>query len=90
MCDTLFDAADYDDADEMKNRIVDECIARISPSCVEILTMFYYRGMSLDEILAARGEKNSSKDGLKSAKNKCLNTLKTRVKEEYLKCNINI
>ena len=46
--------------------------------------------MSLDEILVARSGTNSSKDGLKSAKNKCLNTLKTKVKEEFLKCNINI
>ena len=90
MCDTLFDVADYDEVDELKDRIVDECIARMSPSCMDILTMFYYRGMSLDEILAARSAQHSSKDGLKSAKNKCLSTLKAKVKEEFLKCNINI
>ena len=75
------------DVDEMKTRIVDECIARMSPSCVDILTMFYYKGMSLDEILVAR-EESSSKDGLKTAKNKCMNTLKTRVKDEFSKNNI--
>ena len=78
-----------DDVDEMKTRIVDECIARMSPSCVEILTMFYYKGMGLDEILAARGE-NTSKDGLKTAKNKCLKTLKEKVSNEFLNCNINV
>ena len=78
-----------DDVDEMKTRIVDECIARMSPSCVEILTMFYYKGMGLDEILAARGE-NTSKDGLKTAKNKCLKTLKEKVTNEFLNCNINV
>ena len=76
-----------DDVDEMKTRIVDECIARMSPSCVDILTMFYYKGMSLDEILVAR-EVGSSKDGLKTAKNKCLNTLKAKVNEEFLRSNI--
>ena len=78
-----------DDVDEMKTRIVDECIARMSPSCVGILTMFYYNGMGLDEILAARGE-NTSKDGLKTAKNKCLKTLKEKVTNEFLNCNINV
>jgi len=78
-----------DNVDEMKTRIVDECIARMSPSCVEILTMFYYKGMGLDEILAARGE-NTSKDGLKTAKNKCLKTLKEKVTNEFLNCNINV
>lgn len=78
-----------DDVDEMKTRIVDECIARMSPSCVEILTMFYYKGMGLDEILAARGE-NTSKDGLKTAKNKCLKNLKEKVTNEFLNCNINV
>ena len=78
-----------DDVDEMKTRIVDECIARMSPSCVEILTMFYYKGMGLDEILAARGE-NTSKDGLKTAKNKCLKNLKEKVAGEFMNCNINV
>ena len=73
-----------DDVEGMKDRIVDECIARMSPSCIDILTMFYYKDMSLDEILAAR-EENTSKDGLKTAKNKCLNTLKAKVNDEFMK-----
>lgn len=80
--------ADGDDADELKNRIVDECLMQMSPSCSEILTLFYHRGKSLDEIMEIRGERNSSKDGLKSAKNKCMNLLRQRVLKEYAKCNI--
>ncbi|MBQ8337469.1 MAG: sigma-70 family RNA polymerase sigma factor [Bacteroidaceae bacterium] len=88
MHDSLFAVdGEYDNADELKNRIVDECIMNMSPSCVEILTMFYYKGMSLDEILVARNE-NTSKDGLKAAKNKCMTTLKKRVLEEYNSCNV--
>lgn len=79
-----------DDVDELKNRIVDECIEGMSPSCVEILTLFYYQGRSLDEIMEIRNESNSSKNGLKTAKNKCMNTLKTRIAEEFKRCNIYI
>lgn len=74
--------------EEQKVRIVDECIQQLSPSCVEILTLFYYKGMSLDEIMEARGECNSSKNGLKTAKNKCLNTLKARVGDEFMRSNL--
>jgi DNA-directed RNA polymerase specialized sigma24 family protein len=92
----LFDSADckaqavsddYDDAEDIKNSIVDECIHEMSPGCVEILTMFYYEGKSLDDIMEARGEKNTSKNGLKTAKNKCMNTLKERVIERYKEYN---
>lgn len=74
--------------EETKHRIVDECIQKISPRCVEILTMFYYEEKSLDEILAARHEKNTSKNGLKTAKNKCMNTLRSLCSEEFKMYNI--
>lgn len=74
---TTFDTAE--DIDEQKDRIIDECIQGMSPTCVEILTLFYYQGKSLDEILEIRKDKNASKNGLKTAKNKCMNTLRERV-----------
>lgn len=74
--------------DEARNRIVDDCIQRISPRCAEILTMFYYEEKTLDEILAARHETNSSKNGLKTAKNKCMNTLRSLCNEEFRRYNI--
>ena len=70
-----------EDPDEVKRRIVDECIQGMSPTCVEILTLFYYQGKSLDEIMVIRGERSNSKNGLKTAKNKCMNTLRERAAE---------
>lgn len=73
--------ADEDDENENKIRIIDECIQSMSPNCIEIITMFYYRQKTLDEIMSIRNEQNISKDGLKTAKNKCMVTLRRRVNE---------
>ncbi|MBQ9363480.1 MAG: sigma-70 family RNA polymerase sigma factor [Bacteroidaceae bacterium] len=70
-----------DDEEVMKSRIVNRCIQRMSPSCIEILTLSVFEEKSLDEIMAIR--QNSSKDGLKSAKHKCMNTLRERITEEF-------
>lgn len=70
-----------DDTSEYQIQIIDECILSMSPNCIEIITMFYYQRKSLDEIMELRGEHNSSKDGLKTAKNKCMVTLRKRVNE---------
>lgn len=67
------------DENENKIQIIDDCILSMSPNCIEIITMFYYQKKSLDEIMKLRGEHNSSKDGLKTAKNKCMVTLRKRV-----------
>lgn len=72
-----------EDIETVKNRIIDECIESMSPRCIEVLTLFYYKGMSLDEILEVRQDKNTSKNGLKTAKNKCMNTLRTKALEEF-------
>lgn len=85
---TVFDKAE--DSEEQKNRIVDECINGLSPNCTEILTLFYYKGMSLDQILEQRTEQNSSKNGLKTAKNKCMNTLRDRITVQFKKYNLTV
>ncbi len=72
-----------EDMDALKSRIVDDCLQAMSPNCLELLTLFYYENKSLDEILELRKDKNSSKDGLKTAKNKCMNTLRNKVTMEY-------
>lgn len=72
-----------EDAEEQKNRIVAELVCQLSDRCREILTLAFYENKSLDEILAARSDKNTSKDGLKTAKNKCLNSLKERIRREF-------
>lgn len=78
----LFDR-DEDETEEQKNRIVAECVCTLSDRCREILTLAYYQGKSLDEILALRSDKNTSKDGLKTAKNKCMNSLKSKIQREF-------
>lgn len=68
--------------DDIRCQLVDDCLQNMSPRCIEILTMFYIHGMSLDEILTARPE-NTSKIGLKSSKYKCMNTLRDKVTQLF-------
>lgn len=67
----------------LQEQIVNSSILELPPRCKEILTMFYYKGMSLDEIIVARGEKNVSKNGLKTGKYKCMENLKAKVKDTF-------
>lgn len=83
VADTLADSDD--DPNQEHIRIVDECILEMSPHCIEIITLFYYSQKSLDEIMAIRKEQNCSKDGLKSAKNKCMVTLRKFVSDRINK-----
>lgn len=76
-----------EDDDTRKARVVDECLNGMSPRCHEILTLFYYEDKSLDEILALR-EENSSKEGLKTSKYKCINTLRERILEQFRMYNL--
>ena len=83
----------YDDEEDIKSqriRIVDDCIQSLSPHCVEILTLFYYQEKSLDEILEIRKGKNENKDGLKTAKTKCMSVLRERTKSKFAEFKINI
>lgn len=70
-------------SESLQEQIVANCMYDLPPRCKEILTMFYYNNMSLDEIIQARGEKNTSKNGLKTGKYKCMKVLKGKVKEMY-------
>ena len=75
-------------SESLQEQIVASCVFDLPPRCKEILTMFYYDNMSLDEIIQARGKKNTSKNGLKTGKYKCMETLKGKVKEMYNKYNL--
>ena len=70
-------------AETLQEQIVNSCVLDLPRLCKEILTMFYYKGMSLDEIIVARGEKNISKNGLKTGKYKCMEYLKAKVKDTF-------
>lgn len=69
----------YDaDPEVTKDRIVNMCVMKLQDSCKEILTMFYYDGLSLNQIAEAR-EGTHSYDGLKTRKAKCMKFLKERI-----------
>lgn len=76
-----------DDQAVMRDRIVNECVRNLPKRCKEILTMYYYEDKSLQEILEIRQE-NQSYDGLKSAKSKCIRTLKNKIVDLFDKFNI--
>lgn len=66
----------------MREQIVRQSFMALPHRCREILTMFYYKNMSLEEILAKRAE-NQSYNGLKTGKSKCLTLLKARVGDSF-------
>lgn len=75
-------------SESLQEQIIANCVFELPPRCKDILTMFYYDGKSLDEIMLARGEKNLSKNGLKTGKYKCMEMLKSRVKDMYKHHNL--
>lgn len=84
--------ADIVDGDTDEPELTLEGIALMEVSsmphrCRDILTMFYIEGKSLDEILAIRPG-NTTKDGLKSGKSKCMAQLKARIIRKLKRLNI--
>lgn len=67
-----------DDVSASRHLVVCSSIMDLPARCRQILTMFYYDGMSLDEILEALGHEGSY-NGLKTRKHKCMQSLKDRV-----------
>lgn len=63
---------------EVRMRVVEECVSSLPKRCAEILTMFYFKKMSMEEIAFARKE-NVSANGVKTSKNKCMNKLKSDI-----------
>ena len=61
-----------------RHLVVCNSIMDLPARCRQILTMFYYDGMDLDEILEALGH-DGSYNGLKTRKHKCMQSLKDRV-----------
>lgn len=71
-----------DSSDNLMRDVTAEVIANLSSRCSEVLTMFYYEEKSLDDILCSI-DSFSSKDALKTFKNKCLNNLKVEARRRY-------
>lgn len=76
-----------EDPEVEKDRIVSQCLLSLPKSCLEILTMFFYEKKSLEQILSERPE-NTSYDGLKSRKSKCMTNLKKRITESFAKAGL--
>lgn len=83
---------DQEPSDELPDltaeQIVEQCVNSMPPRCREILTLFYFEGKSLDEIMALRKE-NHTYNGTKTAKAKCLAQLKSRILYQFKKHKIN-
>lgn len=75
------------DPEVEKDRIVSKCLLGLPKSCLEILTKFYYENKSLEQILEERDE-NTSYDGLKSRKSKCMTNLKKKITESFIKAGL--
>ena len=72
----------HDDERMGKLEAISDCIAVMSERCRQILTLFYVEDKKLDEVLLLLPT-FTSKDALKTAKNKCLAKLKSSSKELY-------
>lgn len=73
---------DWLDESNPMQEVTAECVANLSERCHEILTLFYGDGLCLDEIMDVLPS-FTSKDALKTAKNKCLDKLRTATLSLY-------
>lgn len=71
---------DIDMTEERKSLLKDG-MSRLGAKCQKILELYYYRGMTLDEIQKLLYY--STKDVLKNQKSRCLKQLKKFVKKSY-------
>lgn len=78
-----------DDKDTMQKMIIKQSVMLLAPRCREILTMFYYHDMTLEEIQTERPE-NKSYNGVKSAKSKCMAILRARILDKFAEAGIKV
>lgn len=78
----LFKDILYEEENEIMLEIIAECISHMSERCNQILTMFYYEEKTLDDIMIELPT-FESKNALKTAKYKCLETLRKSAKSNY-------
>lgn len=71
-----------EDYEKAMYEVISDSLSVMPDSCSRLLTKFYYENKKLDEMLSEIPE-YTSKDALKSNKNRCLNRLKAYAKELY-------
>jgi len=69
------------DLDEQRKETIKKALDQLGGKCQRILEMFYYRGMTLDEV--QRFLDYSTKDVLKNQKSRCLKKLRESLKVSY-------
>lgn len=72
----------YESADTERIDVIADCIGHMSERCCQILTLFWYQEMTLDEIMKALPT-FSSKDALKTEKYKCMERLRKAANDRY-------
>ncbi len=76
--DNLVETLDIDDnALTPEQQLLRTHFGTLGKKCQELLTLFYYRGYTIQEIMEA--ESYNSENVVKSAKSRCLKTLKERI-----------
>mgnify|MGYP004550743595 FL=1 len=78
-----------DDSDTMRKMIIKQSVMLLPPRCREILTMFYYHDMTLEQIQEERPE-SKTYNGVKSAKSKCMAVLRARILDKFAEAGIKI
>ena len=78
----LFTTLLYDSDDEVMLEIIADCISHMPERCNQILTMFYYEEKTLDDMMKELPTFDS-KNALKTAKYKCMETLRKSAKSIY-------
>lgn len=68
--------------EELKSKIVSDCVKNLPDSCYMIISLFYYEKKNYDEIMEI-SDKYTSKDALKTRKYKCMEQLQKRIEEQF-------
>ncbi len=68
--------------EDARYEIISDCIAEMPEQCRNILTLFYVHGKKLDDIMVEL-HTITTKDALKTRKNKCMNTLRKMALDMY-------
>ncbi len=71
------DNMDGDESLSHEQKLLKKYFETLGEQCQKLLTMFYYRGLSIKEIIAEGGYNNANV--VKSQKSRCLKTLKERI-----------